>query len=468
MTNPAVSNEMRGIAPRAVALFVLLAVAYTASIDLRATRGSSITGDEPFYLVTTQSLIEDGDFDLRQQYARESYRSFFDYGPPLWTQAGPLPDGRVLSPHDPGLAVYLLPGFAAGGLRGAQVQLLLTAALTFALAYVLVARETAAAGLAWAASAAVGLAATPFVYATEVYPEVPAALCLVACVLLLRAPTLRVSHAVAIVLALSALAWLGEKYVPLGVIVGLAAVLRAHGRARLACLALAAASAVAYVAGHLALFGALTPYSVNLVYEGASAVEVVGRHVAIPDRAYRVVGLFVDARFGLGRWAPILLVAVPALPLLARRGRAGAVVLALVATQVLIAAFVSVTMMGWWFPGRTLMTVVPLLAWPLTEVLLRASTRARLAVGALAGYSLLLTASLARASAAGEIRLAVDPFVLGAPLFRFAAPLFPDYRQWTLATSVAHAAWLLAGVVALSLALRAARDARAAAAPQAS
>ena len=51
----------------AAALFLLLSVAYAFSVDIRATRGASITVDEPFYLLTTQSLLADGDFDLRNQ-----------------------------------------------------------------------------------------------------------------------------------------------------------------------------------------------------------------------------------------------------------------------------------------------------------------------------------------------------------------------------------------------------------------
>ena len=34
-------------------------------LDIRASRGAFITGDEPFYLVTTQSLLSDGDLDLQ-------------------------------------------------------------------------------------------------------------------------------------------------------------------------------------------------------------------------------------------------------------------------------------------------------------------------------------------------------------------------------------------------------------------
>ena len=62
----------------------MLCVAYSFSIDMRATRGASITGDEPFYLLTTQSLLADGDFDLANQYETRSYESLFDHPDELW------------------------------------------------------------------------------------------------------------------------------------------------------------------------------------------------------------------------------------------------------------------------------------------------------------------------------------------------------------------------------------------------
>lgn len=95
----------RGLLLTAVALFVLLAIAYGFSVDIRASRGASITGHEPFYLNTTQSLLTDGDLDLRDQYDTGSYKSFFDHADGLWYQSAPTPDGRVLGPHNPGLSV---------------------------------------------------------------------------------------------------------------------------------------------------------------------------------------------------------------------------------------------------------------------------------------------------------------------------------------------------------------------------
>ena len=156
----------------AVALFVLLVLVYCTSIDIRASRGASITGDEPFYLITTQSLLQDGDLDLRNQYATRSYESLFDHPDGLWTQSVPLADGRVLSPHNVGLSLLVLPGFAIDGLVGVQVQLVLIAALTWALAYVLALRLSGARPwLVWLATLAVALSATAFIYSSEVYPD---------------------------------------------------------------------------------------------------------------------------------------------------------------------------------------------------------------------------------------------------------------------------------------------------------
>jgi hypothetical protein len=210
-------------------LFALLAVVYTGSIGIRASRGASITGDEPFYLLTTQSLVDDGDLDLIQQYERKSYREFFDHPDGLWRQSVPNDDGVLLSPHNPGLSGYVIPGFLIGGLRGTQVQLLLTAALTFALTYVLAARMSGSPLWSWLATAAVGLSATAFISSTEVYPEIPGACLLVMGLLVVTGRRgLGWRDALFLTLLMSALVWLGVKYAVLAAPV--AAVLCSCGR----------------------------------------------------------------------------------------------------------------------------------------------------------------------------------------------------------------------------------------------
>ena len=438
----------------AAALWVVLAAVYSFSVDLRATRNAAITGDEPFYLLTTQSLLDDGNLDLREQYERESWLVFFDHPDGLWKQSVPGRDGKVLSPHEPGLSVLLMPGFSAGGLRGAQLQLVALAAAAFALGFVLVARESGRSWLAFAATGAVGLTAPAFVYSSEVYPEVPAGLALVVALLLWRRSRGAV-RAVGLAVALSALAWLGMKYVPLGLVVA-AAYLATAGerRERAGFVAMAAGSAVAYGWLHLHWFGALTAYNSNTVYEGAATSAVLESHVAFEGRVYRLWGLFVDQRFGIGRWAPVLLAVLPALPLLFsrewRRNGVGPVVAALVGVQVLVATFVAVTMMGWWFPGRMLMVVFPLLPFVLVAAWQKAPAWLRAVGAGAAAYSVLITVVLYRAASGGEVTLAVDPFALRSEVFRLPGALFPDYRIWTRETILLSAAWVLAlGVCAV-------------------
>jgi len=226
------------------ALFLLLCIAYSFSIDIRATRGASITGDEPFYLLTTQSLLADGDFDLTNQYETRSYESFFDHPDELWRQSVPQPDGDLLSPYNPGLSFLVIPGFGLGGLKGAQVQLMVLGAATMALAFVLADSLTGCRVLSWVAALGVGLSATAFIYSTEIYPEFPAALLLVLSLLLVtRKRTMGVADGLLLSALLTVMCWLGIKYAPLALLMAGYFLLKANRDGRSALLASGVASA---------------------------------------------------------------------------------------------------------------------------------------------------------------------------------------------------------------------------------
>lgn len=422
-------------------VFAVLASAFSLSVGLRASRNASITGDEPFYLATTQSLIDDGDLDLWNQYEYQTYRSFFDHPDGLWRQAPPTADGRVLSPHDPGLSVLLIPGFALGGLTGAQVELLLIAALTYTVAFLLGADISGHPRLSALATVAVALSAPGFVYATEIYPEMPAAL-----LLLLALATARAGRGAVRPLILAAvltgLAWLGAKYVVPGAVIAGLAMWEMRRRDRAMFAGVCGVSAAVYAWWHLRTFGALTPYSGNLVYDGQSTLAVVGSHFEFGDRVYRLWGLFVDERFGIGRWAPALL-AVPVMaPSVLRAVPASRQVVAVVAAQLAVATFLSVTMMGWWFPGRMLIAVFPMFAIIIAAGLSRAPRALTVVWGAAAAFSMVVTAALVRATYSGDVTIAVDPF--GMPDFIFLATrgAFPDYSWWDAKTQALNAAWL--------------------------
>ena len=432
----------------AVALFLLLSVAYAFSVDIRATRGASITGDEPFYLLTTQSLLADGDFDLRNQYETKSYESFFDHPDDLWQQSVPLPDGPLLSPHNPGLSILVIPGFAFGGLAGTQIQLLILAAATMSLAFVLADRLTRKRAVSWVVTLGVGLTATAFIYSSEIYPEFPAALTLVLSLLLVtRRHPLGIVDALLLAALLSAMCWLGIKYAPLALLISAYFLFKADRPGRIALATAGVVSAGAFAWFHLHLFGSLTPYGVNVVYARWNTVDILGGHIEFGERYYRLWGLFIDRRFGIGRWAPLLLLIVPGMALLAVAGSAHRLLLSLIIVQMLVATFIAITMMGWWFPGRTLLTVLPLFVIPAVLLLIRTPLWGRITVGLLGALTLATTAGLAQAGRTGEITIAVDPFDMGFPPFQGLAGLFPLYTWWTAETWWLTYFWLaLAGL----------------------
>jgi hypothetical protein len=89
------------------------------------------TGDQPFYLMDTISLLKDGDLELSNNYAAQDERTFYELAPhppgfvgmsapfPLPPQLGETP-GRPpqewYASHLPGLPVLLMPAWAIGGL----------------------------------------------------------------------------------------------------------------------------------------------------------------------------------------------------------------------------------------------------------------------------------------------------------------------------------------------------------------
>lgn len=443
--------------PRAVVLLALLLALVFGTfnqlgVPLRATRSAWVSGDEPFYLLTTVSLLADGDLDLRNDYALRRYRAFFDHPEELWHQSVPTADGRLLAPHNVGTAVLLLPAYALGGAAGAKRLLGALGGLLIAATFLLAYRATGHVGGALAAAAFLGTSAPLFVYATQVYPEAPAALLVVtsAWLALRNRPGWRVGLALAFLL--SALLWLGIKYALIAAALGVVGLARLTVAGRLAAAAFFLPSAGGYVWFHVLTYGDLTPYAVNRLYAGSGTAELIGLHLEVWNRLYRFAGLWVDGEFGLVRWAPALLLVLPALPLLANRpGPSRWLVGLTCGAQLLVAVFLSITMRGWWFPGRMLIVALPLLAIPLAVALSAHRGRPWLALaGTVLGiYGLGITLALRAAVAAQAVVLAVDPFALPWTPFQAFAGLFPVYTTYDARTWLLTAGWVLvaAGLV---------------------
>jgi hypothetical protein len=446
---------------RTLALWLLLFGVYAATIGLDAFGDSDYGGDEPHYVLAAESLLDDGDVDVKDEYAERAYEDFYPYE---LDKHGEETEGRLNEPHGVGFPLFILPAYAVGGAHGVELFLAAVAALAVALAYRLALRVVPD---PWAIGAAtvVGLSPPFLAYGSAVYPELTAGAALAgAAVLALRVDERAGWRAAFGCFALlGALPWLGTKFVLPGLVIGVFAA-RAMWRARQRTLAVGAVElslfSVALMVGvNEGLYGGATPYSADVAGETATDASFP---VGYLERAYRLVALFIDRDYGLLRWAPVFALVFAGLWWLwrSRRERLARAVpglreievtaglcAAALGAQLIVSAGLAPTMFGFWFPGRHMLASLPL-AVPLIAWGLRHAPRIGIALSALT-----LAAS---AWLYVEVRWADGSFVTERPDAPFgpledAFPLFGPDGGW---------AYWLAGAIGLAFAALAVREAR--------
>ena len=448
---------------RTLALWLLLFGVYTATLGLEAFGVSEYGGDEPHYLLAAESLVEDGNVDVLDEYASREYADFYPYE---LNRHGEETEGRLNEPHGVGFPLLIAPAYALGGARGVELFLAAVAALALALAYRLALRV---APDPWAigAALAVGLSPPFLAYGTAVYPEPAAGAALAGAALLALRLDERISRrdASACFFLLGALPWLGTKFIPAGVVVGAFAV-RSLWRARRRTLAVGAVelslfSVALFVAMNEAIYGGPTPYAADAEGSTATDASFPGGYVG---RSYRLVALFLDRDYGLLRWAPVFVLAFAGLWWLwrSRRDRltravpgvrpielAASLCAAVLGAQLLVAAFGAPTMFGFWFPPRHLLAAlplaVPLVAWGMRHL---PRVGSALAVLTVAGSAWLYA----------DVRWGDGSLVGDRPGAPFGPltdlfPLFEPGGGW---------AYWLAGALGIALAVLVLREARAA------
>jgi hypothetical protein len=367
---------------RAAAVWIVLFAAYAATIGLPAFGSSQFGGDEPHYLLTAESIVSDGDLDLRDEYATRAYRDWYPY---VLERHGRLTNGQANEPHGAGFPLLIAPAYALGGPLAVQLLMAAIAALAFTLGGLL-ARQVVPEPWASAGALACGLSPPALAYGTAVTPELTAGTLLAAAALLaLRARERpRIRRVAGAALALGALPWLGLVFAIPGAVVAVALLrwLRRGGRsfAMLVVAEVLLFSGVMYVTINDQLFGGFTPTTADVPGRGLDDLGLAG----YAGRAPRLVALWLDRTYGALRWAPVVALAFYALWLLwrSRRDRladvlpgrreveVAATLCALVCgVQVLVAAFIAPAMFGFWFPGRYLIVAfgfaVALVAWGL-------------------------------------------------------------------------------------------------------
>jgi len=321
-------------------------------------------GDEPHYLVATQSLLADRDLRVDNNYAAGDYLEYFDgrLRPHFRQRAA---SGEIYSIHSPGVSVLVLPAFVIAGYAGAVFVVMLIAGLAAALTWVVAWRLSGSVSGAWAGVIAVFVSAPFFFHAFTIYPDGAGALPVMAAVWLIARlddswePPPRSLAAVGA--ALAVLPWLHTRFALLAAALAAIVIARLVSRPAAArrvavFLAVPVLAAAAWFAYFWLIWGTpspLAPYGVDT----ESSLSYLARGLA---------GLLIDQQHGVITTAPIYLIAIIGMRWLSRRHPRLAIELLVIAVPYVV---VVSTYAMWWggtsAPARFVAAILPLAALPI-------------------------------------------------------------------------------------------------------
>lgn len=410
-------------------------------IPARATYGAQASADEPQYLLTALSIVQDGDLDIANQRYSGAYRDFHEVLLPIQTEL--KPDGSRISPHNPLLPLYLALPMGVGGWVGAKVALAgLAGVLAGLLVWLGVARFGIPFGLTAGVVAVMSLSPPLAMYATQVYPEIPAALVVAVSIVALTGKP-GWSTTVLLAAGVIALPWLATKYIPVAAVLAAAGASKVRNRPPLlAGLAAALSGAGAgYLLFNQAVYGGFTPYAAGDFFVGGE-FTALGPAPNFAGRTQRILGLWVDRGFGLVAWQPAYLFTLPAIAWAAKyRTRHSRLLLSLAAVGWLVATFVAQTMHGWWWPGRQVVVILPALVLLVVQWIVRVPRiRKPFIMVGITGIVAFLV--LAVEATVGRATLIFDFASTANPIYRLWSMVLPDYLVPTPLTWVLHSLWL--------------------------
>lgn len=364
-------------------------------------------GDEPHYLVVTESILKDGDLSLLNNYEARDYQKSGYYEKYVLTphvvfgrNNRVVPVGQVL------LSLVILPGFALAGWRGAGITMILFMSASAVFVFLILSRFVSA-RMSALVTLFFFLTYPLLLYSHLIYPEVPA-------LLLVSAGTWSAlkamdgkgdSYLLLAGFCAALLPQLHVKFLTLTLGLTLLAVLAAWRRPRglaLYFLPLAASVVVlVLLTRHM--------YGPNLI----RGLTVVGGKKGFwgKDSPWGVFGLYLDRSWGLLPFAPLYLALFSGLPLPGKRPELRAWWVFIPVT-ILVQTVVSGCFREWHGGAapvpRYLVTLIPLFI--ICAAVTISGARhlyTRVVIGALAVFQLVLTV-LARITPAATLGLPTE------------------------------------------------------------
>lgn len=333
-----------------------------------ALRWSLPMGDEPHYLVITQSLLNDGDLRIENNHQQRDYVSYYAQTIDPQSLRRGL-DGQIYPVHLPGVSILVLPFFAVFGYPGAQAAIVLMAGLTGALVWWIGWRATGDRAAAWFAWAAIACSATFLTESVAIFPDMPGALgCAIAVLAATSLVTDRWPRAASVLVAASALALLPFLHARFAILSGglglmiLILLMRVRPPATslvryraLSCfVAPSVIGLIAWLGYFWIIYGSFDPRAPYGTAPETSALNVPGG----------LMGLAFDQQFGLLAYTPVFAAAF--LQPFDRRLRGSWLSTSLLAVGLAYAAGVATYWM-WWAggpaaPARFITAALPLFA----------------------------------------------------------------------------------------------------------
>ncbi len=308
-------------------------------------------------------MLADRDLRIDDNHARGDYRAYFRGALKPDHIVPPAADGAIYSIHPIGVSLLVAPGFALGGYRGASLTVVLLGAHRGS-AVVAVAARAYGSGRSdiWMA----GHRHERAVRAARVcgVPGDPGRARRAGRAGLASGTADTRATAVVRGLALGALPWLGTKYAPMALVIGVLLALRApKDRARLVAIAAPAALlVVAWLAWFAWLWGTPSP----------TAPYGAAHQMALWHLAAGLPGLFFDQEYGIAAVAPVLAMASVGWWRLWRRDAGGRRLVVETLLPLLTLALTVGAYAMWWGgsapPGRQLVAALPLLGVPLAAL----------------------------------------------------------------------------------------------------
>lgn len=354
----------------ALAAGVLACVIYLgASLQMRPLFPG---GDEPHYLIITQSLLKDRDLRIENNHQQGDMLAYFPRQErPHYLQRGQ--DGQIYSVHAPGLPAVVAPAFLVAGYRGVVCFLAFVSALGTLLVWRAAYHVTGSPGAAWFGWATAALTVPMFFHAWAVYPEALSGTLIMTGVVALARPwptsgragptenaeppagEARPAWQWALQgAALAALPWLHTRYAVLALMLGACLAVRlatgpSPAKRIAALLAVPLVSAAAWLAYFQVIYGTFSPAA---PYGQSTTTKLAYVPVGLP-------ALVFDQQFGVIPYAPVFVVALfGVVALLRARPRVGLELVAVVLPYACVAAAFRMWWAGWSAPARFLVPVL--------------------------------------------------------------------------------------------------------------